>query len=194
MKIILTLSLLLSFISRIVAQEAGFSNNSIKTGLGIGIHQGKQEKGMGFMMSVGYQKTLKNSRIRINPDFMSGTFGSGLMLHTRDQYYRLSSAGINGYIDALKYQGLSLCVGTGVSLNYARGLLGTGGGKEFSARSSEYFYSLYYAGNLTAGLRINSPHKRLAYTLTPVDIHIGNKLYLLGMWKFDIEIKLKAHK
>ncbi len=68
MKIVLILSLLtLLSISKTSAQDTEFSNNSIKTGLGIGVHEGKREDGMGFMMSVGYQKTLKNSRIRINP-------------------------------------------------------------------------------------------------------------------------------
>jgi opacity protein-like surface antigen len=192
-KLIVILIVLIRLLSlKSYAQENQFSANAIKAGLGIGIHEGKREDGIGVMMSLGYLKTLKNTRVRINPDFMTGTFSSRLMLHTRDQHYKLTSLGLNGYYDTLRYKGISLFVGTGLSLNYSRGLLGTGGGKNNSNTRSDYFYTLYYAANAHAGLRINPQNKRTACTFSPFNIQMGNNQHFLGMWKLDIEIKRRV--
>ena len=97
------------------AQDPEFSRSSIKTGLAVGGTGGDKEEGLGFMMSVGYQKSFRNGRIRLNPDIMAGSFRPVLITDTRDQYFRLTSLGLNAFADALKTDPFSLFVGTGIS-------------------------------------------------------------------------------
>lgn len=172
-------------------QESDFSNSSLKAGIGIGINEGEREIGMGTLFFFGYQKSMWKDRLRINPNLTIGGFTPFTITDTRDQYYRITSLGINGYLDALKYKSVSIFVGTGAFLNYSRGLLGTGGWPEAGNSSSEYFFKLYYGGYVGAGLRINPTNSRFAYELAPINVQLGNNRFVLGFLKFGIDIKLK---
>lgn len=173
------------------SQESTFSTSSLKTGIGIGINEGEREIGMGTLFSFGYQKSMWQDRLRINPNLTMGGFIPFGISDTRDQYYRITSLGMNGYWDALKYKSVSVFVGTGVFINYSRGLLGTGGWPAAGNSSSEYFFKLYYGGYLGTGLRISPKNSRLAYELVPVNVQLGSNRFVLGFLKFGMDIKLK---
>ena len=49
------LIVILLFSLKINAQENEFTRSSIKTGIGVGINDGIEESGLGFVYSVGYQ-------------------------------------------------------------------------------------------------------------------------------------------
>jgi hypothetical protein len=185
--LILTVTLL-TFNIEVRSQE--YSNNSLKVGIGIGMNEGMQETGMGTLVSFGYQKSVLNGRLRINPNFMTGGFFPFAITDTRDQYYRMTSLGVNGYFDVIKYKPFSLFVVAGGLLNYSRGLLGTGGWPEAGNNTSDYLFKLYYGGQVAWGIRINQPKSRLAYELTPLNICFGNDHFFLGFIKFGIDIKL----
>lgn len=179
-----------SFVSYGQSQE--FSRNSIKAGLGIGFNDGERETGLGTLFFLGYQRSYWNDRIRVNPNVTLGGFTSIGITDTRRQFYRITSLGVNGYIDAIKYRSISLFVGTGIFANYSRGLLGTGG--EIGFAESEYFYKLYYGGVGTAGIRVSPKNHRLAYEFCPVSVQFGTDGFLLGYMKFGVDFKLGGHK
>jgi hypothetical protein len=125
---------------------------------------------------------------------MTGRFFPFAITDTRDQYYRISSVGVNAYLDVIKYKPFSLFIGAGGHLNFSRGLLGTGGFPEEGNRTSDYLFKLYYVGYLTAGIRINPPDKRIAFELMPINLCFGNDNFLLEFFKIGIDIKLKVKK
>jgi hypothetical protein len=174
------------------AQE--YSSNSIKTGIGIGMSEGIRETGIGSIVSLGYQKSLWQNRLRINPYILSGGFFPFGVTDVRDQYFKITSLGVNGYLDILKYKSVSIFIGAGGLVNYTRGLFGTGGMPESGITSSEYFFKLYYGGYLGGGLRINPAKSRFAYELTPFNICFGNDYFVMAYFKFGIDINLNKNE
>lgn len=76
----------------IYAQENEFKKNSIRTGIGIGINEGQREIGLGFVYSIGWQKSYgEKNRLRLNPNILLGGFLPIMITDTRDQFYRISS-------------------------------------------------------------------------------------------------------
>jgi len=177
-----------TFISEVSGQE--YSNNSLKVGLGVGMNEGIREMGMGTLVSFGFQKSILNDRLRISPNFMTGGFFPFAITDTRDQYYRITSLGVDGYLDVIKYKPFSLFIVTGGLVNYSRGLLGTGGWPEAGNNTSDYLFKLYYGGHVAWGIRINPSKSRLAYELTPLNICFGNDRFFMGFIKVGIDIKL----
>lgn len=127
----------------IYSQEIEFRKSSIKTGFGIGINEGQRETGMGLIYSVGWQKSFgTKNKISLNPNLTFGGFAPIFITDTRDQFYRISSLGVNIHYDLIRYKAVSIVATGGGFVNYSRGLLGPGGWQEEYASSSEYFYSV----------------------------------------------------
>lgn len=123
------------------AQEIEFKRSSVRTGIGIGFNNGSREIGLGLVYSIGYQKSfgVKN-KLRINPNMTFGGFSPIIITDTRDQFYRITSIGLNIHFDLVKYKAVSIVTSGGAFINYSRGLLGTGGRGNASNTSSEYFF------------------------------------------------------
>ena len=174
------------------AQETEFKQTSIRTGIGIGVNEGKRERGMGLIYSIGWQKSFgKKNKLRLNPNLIIGGFLPILITDTRDQFYRITSLGMNLHYDLIKYKSISIVTTGGGFLNYSRGLLGTGGWREANNNSWEYFASLYFGGNVSLGIRINPKNSRLAHEFRPVNIQFGNDYFMLGYLMYGIDIKLE---
>jgi hypothetical protein len=173
-----------------LAQENEFTRSSIKTGVGIGLNEGNKESGLGIVYSIGYQKSFgKKEKFRINPNLLYGGFNSFGISDTRDQFFRITSIGMNVNYDLIKYKSVSLLITSGGFLNYSRGLFGTGG--ENDIRDSSYFNQLYFGGTAGIGIRISSAKSRFAYELKPFNIQFGNKDFILGYLLFGLDIKIK---
>jgi hypothetical protein len=166
----------------------------LKTGVGVGINEGQQEIGVGGVLLIGYQKSFWNDRFRISPNIVSGNFMALGITDVRDQYYRVTSFNITGYLDVIKYKSLSILIGTGGCVNISRGLLGTGGDWEVSHSESQYFINSYFGGYLGIGIRFNSPKSRFAYEIAPINAHFGSKYFFTEYFKFGIDIKFLAEK
>lgn len=177
----------------VCAQDIAFKNSSIRTGIGIGFNEGQREIGMGLVYSIGWQKSFgEKNRLRINPNLIYGGFLPIGITDTRDQFYRITSLGLNIHYDLIKYKSLSLVTTAGGFINYSRGLLGTGGWRDdANNNNSEYFYTLYFGGNASVGLRINPKRSKLAYEIRPISIHLGNKGFVLGYLMVGIDFKLQ---
>lgn len=173
-------------------QTTSFSKNSLNFGVGLGINEGDREIGAGPLYVLGYQRDFWNGRARFNPYLMVGGFSSIGALDVRDQYYRLSTLGVKGNFDVLKYKAFSFTLGLGTFLNYSRGLLGTGGDDPVYQSDSQYFFKLYYGGSLSAGFRLNPPKSRLAYELIPVNVYLGSDEFILGFLKVGVSVKLNT--
>jgi hypothetical protein len=186
--LIIIIVVFITFHPNVLGQE--FSRNSLKTGIGVGINEGLRETGVGGVVSFGYQKSVLNDRVRINPYFLTGGFMPFGITDTRDQYFRITSLGVNGYLDVIKYKPFSIFVGAGGQISYSRGLLGTGGFPEEGNNGSEYFFKLYYGGYLGAGFRVNPPKSKVAYEITPINICFGNDQFFLSFLNIGVDIKL----
>ncbi len=175
----------------VFSQEKEFTGNSIKIGLGIGLNEGKRESGLGLIYSIGWQKSMgEKNRLRINPNMLIGGFTPIGFTDTRDQFFRITSLGLNIHYHLIRYKSLSLVTTGGGFVNYSRGLLGTGGWPDAGNNGSEYFYSLYFGGNASIGLRIDPKDSKIAYEIRPINIHLGNKGFVLGYLMAGIDFKL----
>lgn len=176
----------------IYAQENEFKKNSIRTGIGIGINEGQREIGLGFVYSIGWQKSYgEKNRLRLNPNILLGGFLPIMITDTRDQFYRISSLGMNVHYDLIRYKAISIVTTGGGFINYSRGLLGTGGWPEANNNNSEYFYSLYFGAYASAGLRIDPKKSKLAFEIRPINIQFGDKGFFLAYMMLGIDFKLK---
>jgi hypothetical protein len=176
----------------VYSQENDFKKTSVKTGIGIGINAGLRETGMGLVYSVGWQKSVgEKNKLRINPNLTLGGFLPLGITDTRDQFYRMTTSGFNVHYDLIRYKAVSIVTTGGGFVNFSRGLLGTGGWPEENNHSSDYFYSLYFGGNASVGLRIAPQKSKLAYELRPFNIYVGNKGYLYSYIMFGVDFKLK---
>lgn len=194
MKHILNTSILILLLIgiKLNAQDIEFKRTSIRTGIGIGFNEGHWETGMGLLYSFGLQKSYgEKNRLRINPNILIGGFIPIGITDTRDQFYRITSLGLNVYYDLIKINIVSMVTTVGGFMNYSRGLLGTGGWPEANNNHSEYFHKFYYGGNISIGLRINPENSRLAYELRPLNLQFGNDYFVLGYTMFGIDFKLR---
>lgn len=170
------------------AQE--FSKNAIKIGFGAGVNEGSEETGLGFIYSLGFQKAIgSNERFRVNTNLRYGEFSSNSITDTRENFYRITSLGINANYDVIKYKSISLFIGAGAFLNYTRGMLGTGG-ELINHDQSRYFYKMYSGGTSGLGIRISSKKSRLAYEIKPLNVEFGNNDFLSLYPMLGIDIKL----
>lgn len=167
-----------------------FSKSSIKVGLGAGVSSGYYMDGLGLVYTIGYQREIWKDRFRFNPNFSIGNYSSKRFSDGRDQYFSSRNLEVNLYYDIGKANSLSLVVGGGAMINNSKGLLGTGGmDASTSPQYSEYFSKYYFGGNLSAGFRIDSPNRRVAINILPVNIRFANQLTELHA-KIEIDIKL----
>ncbi len=161
----------------------------IKTGIGIGVCEGRRETGIGILYSFGLQKSLgEKKKIRINPNLMIGGFSPFLGFDIDPQFFRITSLGLNLHYDLLSYKSLSIVTSPGIFINYSRGII-----------RSRYFASIYYGGALSCGIRVAPADKKLAYEIRPVNIQVGNikncftlgsNCFVLGYFMLGIDIKL----
>ncbi len=174
------------------AQNYGFKENSLKTGIGFGFNEGERETGIGLVYSIGLQKTVgRKQRLRLNPNLMIGGFIPFGITDTRDQFYRMTTLGYNLHYDLVKYKAVSIVTAIGPFVSYSRGLLGTGGDGYVRNNNSEFFNSFYFGGNFSIGLRIDSPKRKIAYEIRPISGMVGNNFFTLGYVMFGMDFKFK---
>ena len=178
----------LAILNSVQAQSDSTRRTSIKTGFGLAVSDGKQESGVGTVFSIGWQKSLgQKNKFRLNPNMVIGGF-IPLMTDVRDQYYRITSVGMNLHYDLVKYRAVSLVATGGAFINYSRGLLATGG--DPGTDDSDYFYRLYYGGLISAAIRIDPPKSRLAYEIRPITLQQGDRSFLLFYPMINLDFKL----
>ncbi len=137
-----------------------------------------------------YQKSFgKKEKFRINSNLIYGRFNSNGINDTPQQFFRITSIGMNVNYDLVKCKSVSLLITSGGFLNYSRGLFGTSGENEI--RNSSYFSQLYFGGTAGIGIRINSTKSRFAYEIKPLNVQIGNNGFELGYIMFGMDIKIK---
>ncbi len=188
---VLKLAFLLLLITKCNAQESKFRRSSVRTEVGIGFNEGKRETGTGLIYSIGWQKSYgKKNKLRLNPNLIIGGFLPIGITDTRDQFFRITSLGINLHYDLINYMSVSLVTTGGAFVNYSRGLFGTGGLPEKNNNQSEYFTSFYFGGNISIGIRLNSKNNKLAYELRPINIQFGNNYFMLAYLMLGLDFKL----
>jgi hypothetical protein len=100
-----SLSLVLFVFLLIINQANGqeTKRTSIMPGIGVGYNEGKREMGLGLIYSIGWQKSFgKKDKLRLNPNLIIGNFSSFGITDISDQFYRISSLGMNLHYDLVK--------------------------------------------------------------------------------------------
>jgi hypothetical protein len=170
-----------------------FSKNSIKIGLGFGMHIGNNTEGSGLVYTIGYQREIWNKRLRFNPNFSLGQYSSKFLpLDARDQYFNSLNLEANLFLDLIKINSFSFVVGCGGLINNSRGMKGGGGDPDNYSYNltSEYINDFHFGGYLGGGFRINSPNKRTSINIMPINVHFGTNNFLELNPKIEIDIKL----
>ena len=173
----------------IFSQNLQFKRSSIKTGIGIGYNEGRDEMGLGLVYSIGWQKSYgTKNKFRINPNITCGNFSTRVITDVRDQLYKITTFELNIAYDFIKYKEFAFVAKIGAFTDYTRGLFGTGGWHQ-NYHNSAYFYYIYYGINSSLSLRIDSPKSRFAYELRGINIYFGNKDFALGYLMLEIDYK-----
>lgn len=190
-KLFMTLISILFLLSFSSAFGQPFSKNSIKMGVGIGgsFAPMNYNEGFGFTYSFGYQRELKNSRIRLNPNFSIGHYSSRFTTDVPDLYFNSITIETIVFYDLIKLNAFSLVIGGGGLINNTRGLEGTGGFSQ-SNQTSQYINDFHWGGYLGGGFRINPPNKRIAINIMPFNFHIGNNDFAEVYAKLEMDVKL----
>jgi hypothetical protein len=183
--------LLLVFSNKIYSQS--FTKNSIKTGLGFGVHTSGNTDGLGIVYCFGYQREIWKDRLRFNPNLTIGQYGAKVLpTDARDQYFSSMNLETNFYFDLFKAGGFSLVLGSGLIINNTRGLIGTGGWQEdnYQPQNTEYFSDYCLGVNLAFGLRINPAKKRIAVNIMPLNLRLGTNGFMEQFARIEFDIKL----
>ena len=188
LKTILILLIILINYGSIHGQDQGFSKNSIKIGLGIGASMSGAIDGSGLVYIIGYQREIWKDRLRLNPNFSIGQYSSKYVMDARDQYFNSMNLETNLYYDLIKIKSFSMVLGCGVLINNSRGIIGTGGDYA-QPQTSEYFSDFYFGGYVGGGFRINSPNKRTAINIMPINLHFGDNYFAEFYAKLELDFK-----
>lgn len=188
LKTILILLIILMNYGAIHGQGQGFSKNSIKIGLGIGASMGGATDGGGLVYIIGYQREIWKDRLRLNPNFSIGQYSSKYVMDARDQYFNSINIETNLYYDLIKSKSFSMVLGCGALINNSRGIIGTGGDYA-QPQTSEYFSDFYFGGYVGGGFRINSPNKRTAINIMPINLHFGDNYFAEFYAKLELDFK-----
>lgn len=190
---IIGILMFVTFFSFANAFAQGFQEKSIKTGLGFGMHMGKNTDGIGIVYSIGYQQEIWNERYRINPNISFGQYNSKVLpLSARDQYFNSTNLELNLFFDLSKSEAFSLVLVGGGLLNCTSGMLGEGGDPEAYPEGlhAEYVNDFHLGAILGAGFRINSLNNRTSLNIIPFNLHIGTQGFLEYSPKIELAIKL----
>ena len=176
------------------AQETELNETSIRTGFGIGSHDGIIFSEFGYIYSFGWQNSFgKKNKLRLNPNFLLGKFSSFGTLDIMHKYkYTIYSLGLNLHYDLIKYKSVSIVTTVGSFINYSRGFFYNYYNLEDTNNRINYFRLFDLGGNASIGIRVNPKNSRLAYELRPIDLQlsIGNEDFILGYSMIGIDFKL----
>ncbi|MBF9237910.1 hypothetical protein I2I05_10940 [Hymenobacter sp. BT683] len=180
-----------SFEANAQVDTATTRNGAIKGGIGVGYNDTNEEKGLGLISSIGYQKEFgAKHKLRINPNLLFGSFSSAGITDTRDQYYQMSALQVILAYDVIRFKSISLFLSTGGVLTYSRGLFGTGDELEKPGTTSRYFNKIYLGGIAGAGIRISPQNSRLSYEINPLNFGFGNNGFILTSPILSLDYKL----
>jgi hypothetical protein len=166
-----------SFFMGLSAQEKGY-RNTIRYGVGFGSYRSAEMEGSGAIFNVGYMRSFKNPRARINPYFSSGGYGSQKLDVEREQWFTSRNVGCNIYYDVIDETDFAIVLGTGLLVNYSKGLQGNYKDDPTMPQQSQYVTDAMMGGYFGAGFRIKNYRNRFYIDAMPLNINFGKKAYL----------------
>lgn len=199
MKISIAIFFILLISVQNIAQNKDYSNKSIKIGVGMGMTQDN----LGLVYQVGYQKiSLKNDRLRFNPNLTLGAFSTMGITDASDVMIRITSLEYRVHYDFLRIRNFAATVQAGPFLNYTRGLDAGGGDPEACGDCSGegFIHKLYGGGLIGLGIRFNHPDKSYTVEIKPLTLHYGLELnkhnpenpnFQMGYFQIGVDFKLR---
>jgi hypothetical protein len=170
--LVLFFLLYINFSNSILAQN-DFPSPTLFSSVGFTVAETEDISwGNGFSFGIGYQRNIfsnsTNNRLRFVPSLSFGGYRS-THAHFADAYYSSYNLKTNINFDIIRIKSFSVFLGTGVTLNYMNGYVGTGGYPDdpntTPSRKNYYFDDTNFAINGMVGFRLNPKGKRLGYEL-----------------------------
>ena len=189
-KIILVLFLFV-FVHFAFAQNE-FSSHTLFSSAGFTVAQSNRiSLATGVSFGIGYQRNIlsnfTNNRLRFVPSLNFGSYRS-THAHYPDAHFSSYNLKTNFNFDLLRIKSFSFFIGTGITLNYMNGYVGTGGypddpDNNIVRKKNYYFEENNFAINTLFGFRLNPKGKRLGYELKLIDFSIipDNNLSILEL-------------
>ena len=176
-RIILTTSFLLILVPMsALGQE--LPKHGLKLDAGFGIHEGIRTNGLGTIVSFGYERVIREDRLRINSTILYGKFTHSFATDTPKQDLISRS-----FITALSYDIihvwiLSLTLAVGGIVDNTYGIVGPGGELRPTIITDvdEWSAGLYFRG----GISITPTTSRLSFDITPLANSPGHYLFKIN--------------
>jgi hypothetical protein len=193
MKIIKSTSLIaifcLYFIAVSYSQE--FGKNALTYSAGIGFLESSSSMGMGEIFTVGYQRNLKNERLRFAAQINMSNNTTRLIMDARNQTFQSVTMNPKIDFDIITIKGLSIVASGGGFVNYLKGYKGTSS-KYIGTTTTDsgLFLELNYGISTSLGLRLNPVKSRLTYEIISWNVNVGANNFIEFRAKMGVGVKL----
>ena len=159
--------------------------------LGLGIHEGGGETGIGVMGSFGVLKSIgKKKKSRINSNFTLGRFADLIITDVPSQKYFYFSLDVKYHFDLLRYKAFSIVTSAGGYFSLTSGKIEDFYGKDGLFRPGTKFTHPYLMASISGGLRIAPKNSKIAVNITPFNIQLGTSYSYLGAFYLSLDFKL----
>lgn len=186
-KILISLSAIFLLVNIVYSQ--GFTKNSLKYNLGIGISDIGELTGFGYFGGVGHEIDIWKDRLRLTNTISIGYYNAKYVLDIPDEMHVSLNYKPGLSCDIIKYRAVSLTVGIGGDIERIHGLIGTGGYID-PVRNSYYVDSWEFGAYLNAGLRICPKRSRIFFEFMPFNYSLLIGDHLSASSNISLGVKL----
>ncbi len=159
--------------------------------LGLGIHEGGSEIGLGFIGSFGISKSIgKKKKSRINTNLSLGRFSDLFITDVPSQKYLYTSLGFTYHFDLLRYRAFSIVTSVGGQFCLTKGRVEAFWSKEGIHYPAYNFAHPYLMASISGGLRIAPKSSRVAFEISPFNIYIGTSSSYMGTFRINLDYKI----
>ncbi len=174
--------LLFFFSANFTFAQNNFSSHTLFSSVGFTVAQTDVVSfGIGTSFGLGYQRNIFSkftTRLRFVPSLTFGGY-KGTHAHFPDAHYSSYNLKTNFNFDVLRIKSFSFFIGTGITLNYMNGYVGSGGypnymndGNFIEEKKNYYFDASNFAINGLFGFQLNPKNNRLGYELKVLDFSV----------------------
>ncbi|MFV0291681.1 MAG: hypothetical protein ACK5IJ_12415 [Mangrovibacterium sp.] len=144
-------------------------SGSFKFSMGFGSAKDWNYEGTGFIYTVGYQRTIWNEKLSINPNFSVGTYSAQSIEDVPKAYFSSKTIDVIFYYDFLQVDKGALVFGAGLMSNHLNGFSANESGKY----EGQFHYGIYLGG----GFKFKPLNDRLTLSVMPINIRFGNDYF-----------------
>lgn len=154
-----------------------FSKNAISIGVSPFVFwEDSTNDGLGSNLSIGFERTFKNNRLKLSPIFSIGSYNSKGIDDAQD--LQVSSYTLRSVLnyDTFRINRFSVFIGGGLALNYSSGL----------SRIPGYFNNTNIGVSGLLGLRLTPNNDKFKYELLLFDFNSTSNFKEFSLLKFQL--------